>query len=296
MTTFSTSRALVLGGGGSAGNAWLIGVLAGLQDGGADLTDADVIVGTSAGATAGAQITNAPLPQLLADVLESAPPPRPAPTGGGLAPVGSVGDHMARTQRVIDAASDAADMRRRMGALFLELDAASGGIGTDRWRRIVAARLPGYRWPERQRLLLTAVDARTGEGIAFDRESGVDLVDAVAASTAGGSAYRVGDRQVIDGGYRRSENADLAAGAERVVVLSPFGGRTRQPLEWGMQLAVQVEELRAAGSRVETVFPDDASVAAFDDNMMSPAGRPPSARAGFDQGRAMAGEIAAFWR
>src|SRR4051794_15713004 len=52
----------------------------------------------------------------------------------------------------------------------------------------------------------------------------------------------------LDGGYRRSaENADLAAGYGRVLVLSPFGGRTRAPLEWGMQLAAQVRELRALG-------------------------------------------------
>jgi hypothetical protein len=41
---------LVLGGGGgSAGNAWLIGVIAGLFDAGLDVTEADLIVGTSAG-------------------------------------------------------------------------------------------------------------------------------------------------------------------------------------------------------------------------------------------------------
>ena len=51
-------RALVLGGGGSAGNnAWLIGVIAGLFDAGLDVTEADLIIGTSAGSTAAAQIT-----------------------------------------------------------------------------------------------------------------------------------------------------------------------------------------------------------------------------------------------
>jgi NTE family protein len=51
-------RALVLGGGGSAGNAWLIGVIAGLFDAGLDVTEADLIIGTSAGSTAAAQITS----------------------------------------------------------------------------------------------------------------------------------------------------------------------------------------------------------------------------------------------
>ena len=49
-------RALVLGGGGSAGNAWEIGVIAGLFDAGLDVTEADLIIGTSAGSTAAAQV------------------------------------------------------------------------------------------------------------------------------------------------------------------------------------------------------------------------------------------------
>ena len=48
-------RALVLGGGGSTGNAWLIGVVAGLFDAGLDVTTAGLTVGTSAGSTAGAR-------------------------------------------------------------------------------------------------------------------------------------------------------------------------------------------------------------------------------------------------
>ncbi|MFH6690802.1 patatin-like phospholipase family protein, partial [Cellulosimicrobium funkei] len=52
-------RALVLGGGGSTGNAWLIGVVAGLADAGVDVTTAHLTVGTSAGATAAAQLAGA---------------------------------------------------------------------------------------------------------------------------------------------------------------------------------------------------------------------------------------------
>jgi hypothetical protein len=49
-----------------------------------------------------------------------------------------------------------------------------------------------------------------------------------------------------------------------VLVLSPFGGRSRMPLEWGMDLATQVDELLAGGSRVETVFPDGGAGDVFD--------------------------------
>ena len=185
-------------------------------------------------------------------------------------------------------------MRRRMGAAALEMDASDGSSQT-RWRDIVAARLPSHHWPQ-QPVLITAVDAHTGEPVVFDRHSGIDLVDAVAASTSAMTPYRIGENRYINGGYRRSENADLAAGYGRVLVLSPFGGRSRMPLEWGMDLATQVDELRAGGSRVETVFPDGGAGDVFDANALDPSTRPQAARGGYDQGRALAELLAEFWR
>jgi NTE family protein len=264
------------------------------------VTEADLIIGTSAGSTATAQITSATPAELLAAILTAAPRQRsdPVRSDDGRVPIGPVADHMDRTSRIIAAAEDAADMRRRMGAAALEMDAASDGSGQTRWRATLAARLPSQRWPERT-MLITAVDALTGEPVVFDRHSGVDLVDAVAASTANGFGvppYRIGDQRYIDGGYRRNENADLAAGYRRVLVLSPFGGRSRHPVEWGMHLAAQVDELRARGSKVETIFPDGKSLDAFGVDMMDPSTRPPAARAGYDQGRARAGQLTEFWR
>ncbi len=290
-------RALVLGGGGSTGNAWLIGVIAGLFDAGLDVTEADLVIGTSAGSTAAAQIAGATPTELLAAIPAAAPQQRTGPVGsdGGRAPIRPVADHLERTSKIIAAAEDAADMRRRMGAAALDLDAASDGSAQARWRATVAARLPSQRWPRRT-VLIPAVDAHTGEPVVFDRHSGVDLVDAVAASCASGFAYRIGDNRYIDGGYRRNENADLAAGCGRVLVLSPFGGRTRTPLEWGMHLAAQVDELRARGSRVETIFPDSSSEHMFGANAMDLSLRPPAARAGYDQGRALAEQLTEFWR
>jgi NTE family protein len=290
-------RALVLGGGGSTGNAWLIGVIAGLFDAGLDVTAADVIIGTSAGSTAAAQITSATPTELLAAILAAAPQQRTGPVkpDGGRLPIGPVADHLERMSRIVAAAEDAADMRRRMGAAALEMDAASDGSGQTRWRATVAARLPSQRWPE-QAVLITVVDAHTGEPVVFGRHSGVDLVDAVAASTAGGPPYSIGDHRYIDGGYRSVENADLAAGYGRVLVLSPFGGKSRHPREWGTHLAAQVDELRAGGSRVETIFPDSDSEHMFGANAMDLSLRPPAARAGYDQGRALAEQLTEFWR
>jgi NTE family protein len=290
-------RALVLGGGGSTGNAWLIGVLAGLFDAGPDVTTADLTIGTSAGSTAAAQLAGATPTELLAAILAAAPQPRTSPVGSdrGPGPIKPVADHLDRLGKIIASAADAADMRGRMGAAALDRDAASDGSWQAQWRATVASRLPSQRWPGRS-LLITAVEAHTGEPVVFDRHSGVDLADAVAASCASGLPYRIGDNRYIDGGYRRNENADLAAGYGRVLVLSPFGGRTLHPLYWGMQLAAQIDELRAGGSRVETIFPDSSSEHLFGVHAMDPSLRPPAARSGHEQGRALAEQLAEFWR
>jgi NTE family protein len=148
-------------------------------------------------------------------------------------------------------------------------------------------------------MLIPAVDAHTGEPVVFDRHSGVHLVDAVAASTSNGFGvppYSIGDRRYINGGYRRNENADLAAGYSRVLVLSPFGGRSRHPLDWGMHLATQVDDLRARGSGVETIFPASNAENMFGAHAMDPSTRPPAARAGYNQGRVLAEQLTEFWR
>ncbi len=291
-------RALVLGGGGSTGNAWLIGVIAGLFEAGLDVTTADLTVGTSAGSTAAAQIAGATPADLLAAILAAAPQQRTGPAGSdrGRVSIRSVADHLERMSRIITAAGDAADMRRRVGAAALDMDAASDGSWQRQWRATVAARLPSQLWPERT-VLITAVDAHTGEPVVFDRHSGIDLVDAVAASCSSGAPYSIGSSRYIDGGYRsNAENADLAAGYARVLVLAPFGGRTLTPLDWGMHLATQVDELRARGSRVETIFPESNSEHMFGANAMDLSLRPPAARAGYDQGRALAEQLTEFWR
>jgi NTE family protein len=294
-------RALVLGGAGSVGNAWEIGLIAGLFEAGLDVTKADVTIGTSAGSTAAAQITSGTSPsELLANILT----PATRPPVGSVSPdrrraaIGPSSDHMERTSAIIDGATDAADMRRRMGAAALETDAKSHGALQVQWRTVAASRLPSPQWPQRL-LLIPAVNARTGETVVFDRHSGVDLVDAVAASTSNGFGippYSIGESRYINGGYRRNENADLAAGCARVLVLSPFGGRSRYPAQWGMDLATQVDELRTRGARVETIFPESDAEHMFGANAMDQSLRPAAARAGYDQGRALAEQLGEFWR
>lgn len=309
-------RALVLGGGGSTGNAWMLGVLAGLLREGVDAATAELLIGTSAGATTAAQISFRSPVELHEAALASRPTGAAGPIGtagpaaasgrraggtpGAAASAASasasvaVAEQLDRTSRIIAASADPADMRRRMGAAALQLDGASDPARSARWRAVVASRLPDQRWPARD-LRVVAVDAADGSPVVFDRDSGIELADAVAASCASGAPHRACGRSFIDGGYRRNENADLAVGSERVLVLSPFGGRTRHPIEWRMQLAAQADDLRAAGSTVEVVGPDEEAARLIGANAMDPSLRPGAARAGFAQGVGLADRLGAFW-
>jgi NTE family protein len=287
--------ALVLGGGGAAGNAWEIGVIAGLAEAGVDMTEAaDLVIGTSAGATAAAQVrSGVSAAELLASVLS--PPLQPVGQTGERPPSPPMATVFERMRAIGAAATSAADLQRAMGAFGLESDATLEAGAAQR-RATVAARLPRPEWPDRP-MIIVAVDAHTGELAAFDSDSGVDLVDAVTASTAlPGLVPTVSINGVpyIDGGVRSADNADLASGYANVVVLSPLGGRSGTPPEGqfeglrrppGADLASQVEDLRAQGSRVEVITPDADSRAAMSTNLMDPATRIPAARAGFAQGK-----------
>ena len=296
--------ALVLGGGGAAGNAWEIGVIAGLAEAGLDMTEtADLVVGTSAGATAAAQVRSGiPAAELLASVLSA--PVRPVGQNREPPPSLPMATVFERMRAIGAAATSAADLGRAMGAFGLESDSILGP-GAGQRRAVVAARLPRPEWPDSP-MIVTAIDAQTGELAAFDRDSGVDLVDAVTASTALPGlvpTVSINGRRYIDGGVRSPDNADLAAGYANVVVLSPLGERSqtppeagqfeglRRPPEWGVDLPSQVEALRKQGSHVEVITPDADSRAAMGTNQMDPATRIPAARAGFAQGKQEAARV-----
>jgi NTE family protein len=57
-----------------------------------------------------------------------------------------------------------------------------------------------------------------------------------------------------------------------------------------------VDELRARGSRVETIFPGSNSEHMFGATAMDLSLRPPAARAGYEHGRALAEQLAELWR
>jgi NTE family protein len=293
--------ALVLGGGGAAGNAWQIGIIAGLAEAGVDLTEAaDLVIGTSAGATAAAYVRSGIPPSELFASIQSEPA-RPAgqrPTQPP--PMTAVFE---RLRAIGAAATSASDLCRAMGAFALESEAALDPAAAMQRRALVASRLPRQQWTDRP-MFVVAVNAHTGELVVFDRESGVPLADAVTASTAlpGGPTHAIDGVRYINGGVRSADNADLASGHANVVVLTPFSERSgplppgqfegiRRSPEWGTDLASQVEGLRKEGSRVVVIAPDADSRAAMGINQMDLATRIPSARAGFAQGKQEAARL-----
>ncbi len=154
------SVALVLGGGGAAGNAWEIGIIAGLADAGLDMTKvADVVIGTSAGATAAAQVCGGiPPAELLASVLS--PPVQRAVQHQERhfsLPMATVFERM---RAIGAAATSASDLGRAMGEFGLECDSVLGPWAGER-RAIVAARLRRPEWPDVP-MIVVAVDANTG--------------------------------------------------------------------------------------------------------------------------------------
>ncbi|HET6185478.1 MAG TPA: patatin-like phospholipase family protein, partial [Trebonia sp.] len=270
----------------------------GLAEAGVDMTEAaDLVIGTSSGATAAAHVRSGiPPAELFASVLS--PPVQPVGQNREVPPSLPMAMVFERMRAIGAAATSAADLQRAMGAFGLESDATLGPTAAEQRRAMVAARLPRQQWPERP-MIVAAVNAHTGELVAFDRDSGVDLVDAVTAGTAlPGTVptHNINGTRYINGGVRSAENADLASGYANVVVLSPFGGRSgtlpagqfegiRRSPEWGTDLASQVEALRKQGSHVEVITPDADSRAAMGTNQTDPATRISAARAGFAQGK-----------
>jgi NTE family protein len=276
----SGRKALVLGGGGITGIGWELGMLAGLAEAGVDLASADTVVGTSAGSVVGAEIlSGVPVEDLYADQLRD-------PTGEIAAKMGF--GVIARFVLLAMWPGDDQRSRARLGRASLK----ARTVPESARRAVIEERLSSPSWPER-RLLITAVDADTGEARVFDRDSGVALVDAVAASCAVPLVWppmTVDGRRYVDGGVRSIANADLATGCDRVVVLAPVNIALRRSGRIANQLSTLGPDVRSL-----TVSPDAQSRKAIGSNTLDPAHRAASARAGRIQAAGVAAAVAAVW-
>jgi NTE family protein len=273
--------ALVLGGGGVTGVAWETGILAGLSDAGLDLSTADLLVGTSAGAAVASQLgSGTPLVQLL-ERQRAGTAQEIAATLGPLI--------LARYVWAMLTQRDSAAYGRAMGRLAL---GARTVPEADRLA-VIASRLPSHDWPDRS-VQVTAVNARTGEFRVFSRDDGVSLVDAVAASCAVPGVWppvSIDGEKWIDGGMRSAVNADLAAGRARIVILAPitagFGAVT--------SVGQQAESLRAAGSGVVVVSPDRDAASRMGRNSLDPEKRAAAVDAGYRQAAQELERVALVW-
>jgi len=273
----TNGHALVLGGGGVAGIAWITGLLAGLAESGQDVTGADVVIGTSAGANVAAQIgSGLSLEALLARQVE------PALQSRELMVELNWDKFAADLQPYMAGTSTQAEQLRNFGRFALDADT----VDEPTRLAVIESRLPSRDWPLTP-MRLTAVDCVSGELTVFDAASGVSLVDAVAASSAVPGIWppvTIEGRRYMDGGVRSADNADLAAGATRVVVISPLG--MDSPLPTSMPLREVLTGLKDGGATVTVISPDEASLAAIGTNALDQATRVPAATAGRAQGRA----------
>ncbi|MEU2237250.1 patatin-like phospholipase family protein [Streptomyces vietnamensis] len=275
--------ALVLGAGGLVGAGWEVGVLRGLLDAGIDPTGSDLIVGSSAGAVVGAQLASGRvgLDALYEQQLDGEATEPAVRLGLPTILQYAVAVLRSRTPE---------EYGRRLGRMALAATTVTEGE-----RRATVARRLGRAgdWPARP-LLITAVDAATGELVAYDEDSGVPLTDAVTASCAIPGVWppaTIGGRRWIDGGIHSTANAHLAAGYDRIVVVAPSARGSKVVLSPGRQGA----DLAAGGARVEVITPDAASRKAMGRNALDPAHRAAAARAGRAQAASHAEAVAAVW-
>ena len=228
---------LVLGAGGSTGEAYHLGVLTALSAAtGWDPRTADVIVGTSIGALVGALIRAGLHPDdLAADVLGQPTSPegreliaRAGPRGR-LGPRNGVGPFWswrpARPQLLWTAARRPLPPRPGLlaGALW-PVGTVDPSPAADRIRR-----LHRDAWPT-EALQIVAVRLRDGARVAFGATGSpsVDVATAAAASCAIPGYLRpveVAGESYIDGGVHSPTNADLLAGhgLDLVIVSAPMG-------------------------------------------------------------------------
>ncbi len=281
------TRAIVLGGGGVAGIAWELGVLNGLFECGLDVRRSNLVIGTSAGSAVGAQITSG---ATFASLFAAQQTPV-AQSKERLVPFDAP-QLMEQMQRALAGANgDLQLLRARIGAYALAAQTISEA---DRLE-IIAARLPKPTWPQ-QRLVIVAVDTANGDDFIITRDSGVSLLDAVAASCAVPGIWppvTIAGHRYMDGGMRSITNADLASGYDRILILNPAGDSMN--FFGGTNTADEVAALERAGSQVFVISPEAAAIAAIGLNPLDPATRAPASQAGRSQGHDLGEQVAAFW-
>jgi NTE family protein len=300
---------LVLGGGGVLGEAWMMGVLAGIEDAtGFDLRECEAFVGTSAGAIVAAHLAAGQSPR------------RPSNIDNG-----SFSDEEAGSESVDRLASAAMYAAKRAGAWAMAAGAAFAPLalgvaapGGAVMRAAMLRRLPtpredlsrlrnriercGARFDGRLRV--TAVDRRNGRRVVFGspRAPSVSVAQAVQASCTVPWLFapvEIQGREYVDGGVWSPTNLDAApAGRDtHVVCLNPTASLVGSSnvltvVRTVARSAMSVEALalRRRGTDVQLVAPSAEAAAAMGTNFMDPEPTDRVISAAYRQGLRLADE------
>jgi len=296
---------LVLGVGGTLGEAWLSGFLAGAgQQGGIDFRQSAHFVGTSAGSIVAARLAAGQPPRqpgAATGLTQQVPPASAGPARTALERLAWVG--FDSSLLAVGVALRAARPGRALARAAFLARLPRGRIPLDDLRARIAALGPRFDG----RLWVVAVDASTGHRVVFGAPGApqADVPDAVVASCAVPGLFRpvrIGDREYVDGGVWSPANLDIAPvrPGTRVLCLVPeaaprAGSRiTARVLarSWQGAIAVEAAEARRRGARVTIISPDSGSRAAIGADLMDASRRDHVASAGFAQGLAAAASTA----
>jgi NTE family protein len=289
---------LVLGGGGVLGEAWLSGVLAGIEDAaGLDLRNCEHFVGTSAGAIVAARLAAGLAPERPPGDGGSSPPEAAASQSGSLALalIGRAGRLalVAASPLVPVALSLAAPAGALARATVLRMTPRAGGALGDLATRIDAT---GAQFDGRLRVV--AVARATGRRVVFGRPGApaASVGAAVEASCTVPWLFapaRIDGVEYVDGGLWSPTNLDAAPAGRgtHVLCLNPtagLGGRgpaiaAARHLS-GSVAAVEAGALRGRRAVVSLLAPDARSAAAIGTDLMDPRPRATVLAAAYRQG------------
>lgn len=290
-TPSSPRRGLVLGCGGVAGGAWSIAALHQLeQQLGWDCRNAEVLIGTSAGAVLAALLgSGISVDQLLAcqqGTSNHCQWNHDTDTGGALPPL--PGARFTGKSLVMKGLrGEVSPLTAICGAL------PAGQFDMHAFRKLINDAANGKDWVEHPATWIMAVDTETGKRIPFGKGGAprASIMDAVCASY--GVPFwcppvTVDNRTYIDGGVASPVSADFLvdSAVDEVIVLAPMA--SRQPdkpwhpfekIERGVRRYMtsvvdrEVAALEKAGKKVIRIEPVAEDLRAFGYNMMDPARR-----------------------
>jgi NTE family protein len=290
------NRTLVLGGGGEYYVAWYCGFFQGLLELGVDLTTADMVVGTSAGAYAGSSLLSGRFEQLRAEFDFFGHFPS---LFAKLAPVTAPNTSQKRAQEINFNVKDGSPASiRAIGHAALAADNHLNGDGVERlaWLLTGDSRTD---WPV-PKMFTTSNDCYTGERLVVyqdvARRNGIPLAHAAAASSSLPGVIGptlLGQRFGMDGGIsKRWAHTDLVAGSKRALVITLTNGYEGSLLS-GIphNIYKEVEALEATGTKAMLIIAGTPPGV----NLLDPRQIEPAMRAGYDRAKVEAPNVKAFW-